>query len=63
MEGETAAAERGAVDKAIANLLFQGGLRRSKAAALRWADVPDGTAADVLCLKTGAPWRSAGFAT
>ena len=43
MESETAAAERAAVDKAIAGLLFQGGFRRSEAAALRWADVQDAT--------------------
>ena len=36
-----AAADRGATDKALAGLLFQGGLRRSEAAALRWADVQD----------------------
>ena len=43
VESETAAADRGAVDKAIVSLLFQGGLRRSEAAALRWADVQDAT--------------------
>ena len=42
-ESETAATERGAVDKAIVSLLFQGGLHRSEAAALRWADVQDAT--------------------
>ena len=41
MESEAAAADRGATDKALAGLLFQGGLRRSEAAALRWADVQD----------------------
>ena len=41
MESDTAAADRGAVDKAIVAVLFQGGLRRSEAAALRWADVQD----------------------
>ena len=41
LESETAAADRGAVDKAIVSLLFQGGFRRSEAAALRWADVQD----------------------
>ena len=41
MESEAAAADRGAVDKAIVAVLFQGGLRRSEAAALRWADVQD----------------------
>ena len=29
------------MDKAIVAVLFQGGLRRSEAAALRWADVQD----------------------
>ena len=41
MESEAAAAERGATDRAIVAVLFQGGLRRSEAAALRWADVQD----------------------
>ena len=41
MESEAAAADRGATDKAIAGLLFQGCLRRWEAAALRWADVQD----------------------
>ena len=41
MESEAAAADRGATDKALAGLLFQGGLRRSEAAALRWGDVQD----------------------
>ena len=53
MESEAAAADRGATDKALAGLLFQGGLRRSEAAALRWADVQD--AADgrgiVVCVR------------
>ena len=40
MESEAAAADRGATHKAIAGL-FQGGLRRSEAAALRWGDVQD----------------------
>ena len=39
LESDVQAATRGAVDKAIAGLLFQGGLRRSEAAALTWADV------------------------
>ena len=38
---EAAAADRGATDRAIVAVLFQGGLRRSEAAALRWADVQD----------------------
>ena len=41
MESEAAAADRGATDRAIVAVLFQGGLRRSEAAALRWADVQD----------------------
>ena len=41
MESAADAGDRGATDKAIAGLLFQGGLRRSEAAALRWADVQD----------------------
>ena len=41
MESAAAAADRGATDKALAGLLFQGGLRRSEAAALRWADMQD----------------------
>ena len=40
MESEAAAADRGATDKALVGLLFQGGLRRSEAAALRWAAPP-----------------------
>ena len=40
-ENEGTASDRGALDKAIAAVLFQGGLRRSEAAALRWADVQD----------------------
>ena len=38
-ETEQVATDRGAIDKAIAGLLFQGGLRRSEAAALQWGDV------------------------
>ena len=41
MESEAAAADRGATDRTIVAVLFQGGLRRSEAAALRWADVQD----------------------
>ena len=43
MESIEAAEERGAVDRAIAGLLFQGALRRSEAAALKWADIADAT--------------------
>ena len=39
LESPTQALRRGAVDAAIAGLLFQAGLRRSEAAALTWADV------------------------
>ena len=42
MESQTAAGERAAVDKAIAGLLFQGGLRRSEAAAADVQDASDG---------------------
>ena len=41
MESEADAADRGATDRAIVAVLFQGGLRRSEAAALRWGDVQD----------------------
>ena len=37
------ARRRGAVDAAIAGLLFQGGLRRCEAAVLTWADVSPAT--------------------
>ena len=43
MESIEAAEERGAVDRAIVGLLFQGALRRSEAAALKWADIADAT--------------------
>ena len=42
LESDEQAEQRGAIDKAIAGLLFQAGLRRSEAAALRWADVRQG---------------------
>ena len=42
-ETDQVAAARGAIDKAIAGLLFQGGLRRSEAAALTWGDVQRAT--------------------
>ena len=42
-ETDQVAAARGAIDKAIAGLLFQGGMRRSEAAALRWGDVQRAT--------------------
>lgn len=46
VESSRVAEARGLVDRAIAALLFQGGLRRSEAAALAWRDVElatDGT--------------------
>ena len=42
-ETEQVATDRGATDKALAGLLFQGGLRRSEAAALTWGDVQRAT--------------------
>ena len=42
LEADEQAEQRGAIDKAIAGLLFQGGLRRSEASALRWGDVRKG---------------------
>ena len=45
VESAARAARRGPEDAAIVSVLFQGGLRRSEAAALRWRDVsrvPDG---------------------
>ena len=45
------ARRRGAVDAAIAGLLFQGGLRRSEAAVLTWADVSPATDADGLLVQ------------
>ena len=44
LESKAVAAARGAVDRAIVAVLFQGGLRRSEAAALTWGDVQDATA-------------------
>ena len=64
MESEAAAADRGATDKALAGLLFQGGLRRSEAAALRWADVQDaadGRGIVVYGLVYGHPGRCEGL--
>ena len=51
MESPTQAQRRGAVDAAIAGLLFQGGLRRSEAAALTWADVSPAADADGLLVR------------
>ena len=47
-ESQAAAADRGAIDKVIVALLFQGGLRRSEAAALTWGDVQDTAGGAVL---------------
>ena len=41
METARAALRRGRVDAAIAGLLFQGALRRSEAAALKWGDIEE----------------------
>ena len=51
MESPAQAQRRGAVDAAIAGLLFQGGLRRSEAAALTWADVSPATDVDGLLVR------------
>ena len=53
VESPAQARRRGAVDAAIAGLLFQGGLRRSEAAALTWADVSPATDADGLLVRVG----------
>ena len=42
-DGKPNRSPRGATDKALAGLLFQGGLRRSEAAALTWGDVQRAT--------------------
>ena len=47
-ESDRTALERGLVDSAIASLLFQGGLRRSEVAALRWDDISAATDANGL---------------
>ncbi len=41
MESERRAQRRGRMDAAIVAVLFQGGLRRSEAAALEWRDIED----------------------
>ena len=51
VESPAQARRRGAVDAAIAGLLFQGGLRRSEAAALTWADVSPATDVDGLLVR------------
>ena len=47
-ESSRVAEARGRVDRAIAALLFQGGLRRSEAAALTWRDVESASERGVL---------------
>ena len=42
------AARRGALDKALAAVLFQGGLRRSEAAALEWRDIAPAATEDAM---------------
>ena len=49
-ESGAVAARRGALDKALAAVLFQGGLRRADAAALEWRDVAPATAAGAILL-------------
>ena len=39
VESDASAERRGALDRAIAAVLFQGALRRSEAAALTWGDI------------------------
>ena len=58
MESEAAAADRGATDRALVAVLFQGGLRRSEAAALLWGDVQaaaDGRAAATVAAVSVSP--------
>ena len=47
-EAGALAARRGALDKALAAVLFQGGLRRADAAALEWRDVAPATTAGAI---------------
>ena len=47
-ESGAVAARRGALDKALAAVLFQGGLRRADAAALEWRDVAPATTAGAI---------------
>ena len=49
-ESVAVAARRGALDKALAAVLFQGALRRSEAAALEWRDVAPATTAGAILL-------------
>ena len=47
-ETPAVAARRGALDKALAAVLFQGGLRRSEAAALEWRDIAPAATEDAM---------------
>ena len=47
-EADAVAARRGALDTALAAVLFQGGLRRADAAALEWRDVAPATTAGAI---------------
>ena len=47
-EADAVAARRGALDTALAAVLFQGGLRRGDAAALEWRDVAPATTAGAI---------------
>ena len=47
-ESVAIAARRGALDKALAAVLFQGGLRRSEAAVLEWRDVVPAATEDAI---------------
>ena len=54
METAATARRRGMVDRAIAGLLFHGGLRRSEAAALTWSAVAEApSTADALLVTVG----------
>ena len=48
LEPPATAARRGATDKALAAVLFQGGLRRSEAAALEWRDIAPAATEDAM---------------
>ena len=51
METAEQAAHRGRVDRALIGVLFQGGLRRSEAAALEWRDVEPGSEPGTLLIR------------
>ena len=48
LESPATAARRGALDKALAAVLFQGGLRRSEAATLEWRDITPAATEDAM---------------